>query len=68
MNEVWHYAPACGPKRVERWRRNGMTKTWKTRPGEFRIPIKHGLRAYSYLTHDNAHEFHLEEECPYGME
>lgn len=66
MNEVWHYAPACSPKRVERWRRNGQTKLWKTRPNDFRIPIKHGLHAYSYLDQDNAHLFHLEEECPYG--
>jgi hypothetical protein len=66
MNEVWHYAPACSPKRVERWRRNGATKRWVTRPNAFRIPIKHGLRDYSYLTDENAHDFHLEQECPYA--
>lgn len=39
-----------------RWwriRRNGQTKTWKTRPGEFRIPIKAGFRVYHYLDHTN---------------
>lgn len=25
-------------------RRNGKTKTWKTRPGHFQIPVKRGLR------------------------
>lgn len=37
----------------KRWRRNGRTKTWKTRPGEFRIPVKHGLRSYGYITEYN---------------
>lgn len=32
-------------------RRNGRTRTWKTRPGEFRIPIKFGLRGYGEITH-----------------
>ena len=34
-------------------RRNGATKTWKTRPAEFRIPVKAGLRSCTYITHDN---------------
>lgn len=37
------------------WRRNGATKTWKTRPGEFRIPVKFGLYSYDYITHTNYH-------------
>lgn len=60
----FHYAPACTPKRVERWRANGAIKTWRTRPGEFRLPIKFGLRSYSYITELNAHEFHVARECP----
>jgi hypothetical protein len=32
-------------------RRNGRTKMWKTRPGEFRIPIKFGFRGTGALTH-----------------
>lgn len=39
------------------WRRNGATKTWKTRPGEFRIPVKFGLYGYGYITHTNADGF-----------
>ncbi len=34
-------------------RRNGATKLWKTRPGEFRIPVKAGFRATGYLTNGN---------------
>lgn len=37
-----------------RVRRNGATKTWKTRPTEFRIPIKHGLYSYGYISHHSA--------------
>lgn len=36
-----------------RWKVNGETKWWITRPGEFQIPLKRGLREYGYLTHEN---------------
>jgi hypothetical protein len=38
-----------------RWRASGSCKTWKTRPGDFQLLIKHGLNTYGYLTQDNAH-------------
>ncbi len=47
----------------ENWRRSGMTKTWKTRPDEFSVPIKYGLYNSSYLTHSNASEFHTAANC-----
>jgi hypothetical protein len=34
-------------------RRNGATKLWKTRPGEFRIPIKFGFKGYGEVTHND---------------
>lgn len=37
-----------------RARRNGKTQTWKTRPGEFRLPAKHGLRNTFQITHTEA--------------
>jgi hypothetical protein len=40
-----------------RWRRNGKTKTWKTRPDDFKIPVKHGLYHYGYITQDNQDMF-----------
>lgn len=46
------------------WRRNGATQTWKTRPGEFRIPVKYGLRSYDQIRDTNAHQFHVAGECP----
>jgi len=45
----------------QRWKVNGEIKLWKTRPYDFSVPIKHGLRDFSYLTHVNAYEFYLSE-------
>jgi hypothetical protein len=36
-----------------RLRRNGKTRTWKTRPAEFRIPVKAGLKLCGYIDHTN---------------
>jgi len=54
-------------------RRNGATKTWKTRPNDFRVPIKHGLYEYGQIIHveggkGNADQFHTEERCPLDAE
>ena len=46
------------------WLRNGRTQTWKTRPTEFRIPVKFGLYAKGQIWHSNASEFHVPEDCP----
>lgn len=47
----------------QRWRRNGVTKTWKTRPNDFRIPVRYGLYVYGYITQDNADRCHTQENC-----
>jgi hypothetical protein len=47
----------------QRWRANGQCKTWVTREREFKLPVKRGLREYSYITDYNAHEFHMPDEC-----
>lgn len=41
-----------------RLRRNGTTKLWKTRPLDFQIPVKAGLRACSYITNANINSGH----------
>lgn len=43
---------------------NGALKTWKTRPNEYRLPVKHGLRGYGEVTPETISQFHLESECP----
>ena len=45
------------------WRRNGATQTWKTRPADFRYPVKHGLRDYSAVTPSDNH-VHAPADCP----
>ena len=42
-----------------RCRVNGRLQTWKTRPGDFKLPVKHGLRDCFYITQANAHEWTL---------
>ena len=46
------------------YRRNGGTKLWKTRPDEFRVPVKYGIRDCAYVTHLNQNNFHIKSECP----
>jgi hypothetical protein len=41
-----------------RCRRNGKTKTWFTRPGLFRIPVKCGLKHCFYITPANAAQWY----------
>jgi hypothetical protein len=41
---------------------NGKCKTWKTRPMEFRLPLKVGFRGFSEITEGNCHEWYLTEE------
>lgn len=36
-----------------RARRNGKTKTWKTRPTLFKIPVKYGLKQCFYIQNFN---------------
>ena len=40
-------------------RRNGQTKTWKTRPTEFRIPVKMGFKTCGCLDQNNMNR----EDC-----
>ena len=48
---------------IEQWRANGAVKTWKTRPADFSLPIKHGMRDYAYIDQHNADLFHRAEDC-----
>ena len=47
------------------YRANGKCKTWKTRPNDFRLPIKYGFYGpCDYITSSNAYLYHLSEDCP----
>ena len=50
--------------RQTRVRVSGRCQTWKTRPAEFRLPVKCGLYESSDITADRATMFHRAEDCP----
>ena len=49
----------------KRWRVNGKVEVWKLSPSRLRVPLKHGLYSYDYLSEDNfdkegvCHDFSL---------
>lgn len=55
--EFWHRTATNADGSPVRCRANGRVKRWKTRPNEFRLPVKYGLRECFYLTNANAHEW-----------
>lgn len=52
--EFHHVTIKNRDKTPARCRVNGTCKTWKTKPGEFRLPVKHGLSQCFYITNSNA--------------
>jgi hypothetical protein len=58
-DEIYHVTLRDSKGHSLRARVNGKIHLWKTRPTEFRLPMKHGLYDTFDLTHDNAHEWSL---------
>ena len=54
LHHVSHLSADGTPLRC---RVNGKCKTWKTRPNEFRLPVKYGLNGCFYITEENAEEW-----------
>jgi hypothetical protein len=50
--------------KVTRARVTGQCQTWKSRPAEFRLPVKCGLYESSAVMHWNAADWHRAEDCP----
>lgn len=48
-------------------RQSGQIQTWKTRPGDFRMPIKIGFYRHDAITPRLAQHFHLAQDCPEGL-
>ncbi|MHA2067400.1 MAG: hypothetical protein ACXABY_23775 [Candidatus Thorarchaeota archaeon] len=59
---VYHLHQTNADGSRQRWRVSGMLKTWKTRPDEFRVPVKHGLYNHDAITHLTANQLSLDEE------
>lgn len=49
---------------ARRVRVSGKCQTWKTRPDEFKLPVKYGLYQSFYITNANAGEFSTVEPPP----
>jgi len=60
--ELYHISNRNADGSPQRWRVNGKVKTWKRSPERFKVPIKHGLWSYDYLTEDTADLLCLTEE------
>jgi hypothetical protein len=52
-----HCSEKNADKTPVRCKRNGKTKYWKTRPNEFKIPVKHGLYDYFYIDQNNCNDW-----------
>jgi len=74
QNQIIHYtgkfgcSKIIGPNggetiKVVRVRKNGKCQTWKTRPNEFRLPVKYGLYEYGEINERNCSDFHLAADC-----
>ena len=51
--EFWHRIVRNADGSPTRIRPSGKMKTWKTRPGDIKQPVKHGLKVSFYLTPEN---------------
>lgn len=51
--QFWNRYAAGSDGLPARCRSNGKLKTWKTRSGNFRLPVKYELKNCFYLTPDN---------------
>lgn len=42
-----------------RWRVNGQAKTWKRSPDRVKVPLKHGMYSFDYLTENDLEKVSL---------
>lgn len=57
--ELWHKTLKNADKTPVRCRVNGKCKVWKTRPTEFKLPVKYGLKECFYITPENAENWYI---------
>ena len=58
---LYHVIHRNADKTPQRWKVNGMVKTWKRDKTRILIPIKHGLYNYDYLTQNDLNLVCLDE-------
>lgn len=59
---LYHTDNRNADKSPQRWRVNGQPKTWKRSPERVKVPIKHGLYSYDYMTELDLHVVCLDEQ------
>ena len=52
---LYHAVDRNADGTARRWRVNGKPKVWKRSPDRVRVPVKHGLYAYDYVTEADLH-------------
>lgn len=57
VHEFWYRTMTNADGTPARCRKTGKLKTWKTRPQDFKLPVRHGLRNNFYLTPENIGEW-----------
>lgn len=55
--ELYHRTATNADGTPLRCRVNGKCQIWKTRPDDFRLPVKYGLKQCFYITPDNAKDW-----------
>jgi hypothetical protein len=60
--ELWHVFLLDSQGKPVRCKVNGPCKTWKSRPEEFKLPVKHGLANHFNITEMNAGEWSPAQE------
>lgn len=45
----------------QRWRVGGVPKVWKRNSNKVRVPVKHGIYDFSYITEEELHLVTLDE-------
>ena len=59
---LYHVTNRNSDKTPQRWRVNGMVKTWKRNPDKVQVPLKYGLYGYDYLTENDLYLVCLTEQ------
>jgi hypothetical protein len=57
LHTFYHCTARNADGTAVRCRANGRCKTWVTRPDDWRLPVKYGLRQCFYITPTNAAEW-----------
>ena len=46
---LYHVSRRNADGTPQRWKVNGIPRTWVRKPGRVQVPVKHGLYSYGYL-------------------